>query len=111
LVTSPRTIDSPFNLIEQDQNANTEDRLNALIAIGNEVLYEKRAMFNFTFDPIQTTHSAYGKHYFIGDLVTSMMLGAQFNVKIVAVNIALSDNQERITFELQEQTDEFAGVP
>jgi len=111
LVNSPRTIDSPWNLIEQDQNANTEDRLNALIAIGNEVLHEKRAMFNFTFDPIQTTHSAYGKHYFIGDLVTSMMLGVEFNVKIIAVNIALSDNQERVTFELQEQTDEFAGTP
>jgi hypothetical protein len=40
-----------------------------------------------------------------------MMLGGEFNVKIVAVNIALSDNQERITFDLQEQTDEFAGVP
>ena len=111
LVLSPRTIESPWNLIEQDQNANTEDRLNALIAIGNEVLYEKRAAFNFTFDPIQTALSAYGKHYFLGDIVTSMMLGVPFNVKIEAVNINLSDNQERITFELEEQTSEFAGIP
>jgi hypothetical protein len=111
LVLSPRTIDSPFNLIEQDQNASNEDRLNALIAIGNEVLYEKRAMFNFTFDPIQTALSAYGKHYFLGDIVTSMMLGQTFNVKIEGVTITLSDNIEHITFELREQTDEFAGVP
>jgi len=111
LVTSPRTIDSPFNLIEQDQNASSEDRLNALIAIGNEVLYEKRASLNFTFDPIQTQLSAYGLHYFLGDIVTSMMLGTEFNVKIVAVTINLSDNIEHVTFELQEETNEFAGVP
>jgi hypothetical protein len=113
LVNAPVTTinESPYNLIEQDQNASQEDRLNALIAIGNEVLYEKRAALNFTFDPIQTPFSSYGKHYFLGDIVTSMMLGFQFNVKIEAVTVNVSDNAERITFELQEQTDQFAGVP
>jgi len=112
LVTSPNTIDSPFNIIEQDQNASSEDRLNALIAVGNEVLYEKRAALSFTFDPIQTQYSAYGRHYFLGDIVTAMFQGASFNVKIVSITINLSETgEERITFQLEEETDQFAGVP
>jgi hypothetical protein len=115
LVNAPPVVvnESPWNLIEQDQNASQEDRLNALIAIGNEVLYEKRAALSFTFDPIQTPYSAYGKDYFLGDIVTSMFLGQEFNVKIVAVTINLSENssEERITFELEQETTQFAGVP
>lgn len=112
LVTSPNTIDSPFNVIEQDQNASSEDRLNALIAVGNEVLYEKRAALSFSFDPIQTQHSAYGRHYFLGDIVTCLFQGASFNVKIVSITINLSETgEERITFQLEEDTDQFAGVP
>ena len=101
---------SPYNLIEQDQNASSEDRLAALIAIGNQVLYEKRAMVNFTLQPLQTAYSAYHRHYFLGDIVTCQFANVQSDVKIRAVTIALSESQENITLELEEETAAFEAV-
>jgi hypothetical protein len=101
---------SPYNLIEQDQNASSEDRLAALIAIGNQVLYEKRALVNFTLNPIQTPYSAYHRHYFLGDIVTCQFGGVVANVKIRAITMALSENQESISLELEEETANFEAT-
>jgi hypothetical protein len=110
LVLAPPAVvnGSPWNLIEQDQNASSEDRLAALIAVGNEVLYEKRAALSFTFDPLQTPRSAYHKHYFLGDIVTCQVAGFRADVKIEAVNINLGEREENITFELKEPTADFS---
>jgi len=105
----PTLIASPWNKIEQDQDASHEDRLHALIDIGNQVLYEKRAILNFTFQPIQNAYSAYQRHYFLGDIVTCRFSGLQADVKIRALTISLSENTERITMELEEETQEFSG--
>jgi hypothetical protein len=112
LVNAPPVIvaESPFNLIEQDQNASNEDREAALIAIGNQVLYEKRAIVNFTFEPIQTPYTAYQKHYFLGDIVTCTFGPIRADVKIRAVTVSLSENEERITLELEEETDNFEAT-
>lgn len=107
LVTAVSMTDSPWNLIEQDQNASGEDREAALIQIGNEVLHEKRAAVNFSFDPIQTRNGAYGKHYFLGDIVTCRFSDITANVKIRAVNVNLGETGEAITLELEQPTDEF----
>lgn len=110
LVQAPTEIiaQSPWNLIEQNQDAANEDRLNALMDIGRQVLYEKRAILSFTFQPIQTPITAYQQHYFLGDIVTCQFSGLTANVKIRAITIALSENQERITLELEEETQAFA---
>ena len=102
-------VQSPWNRIEQDQDASNEDRLQALIDVGNQVLYEKRAILNFTFQPIQNVHSAYQRHYFLGDIVTCRFSGLTANVKIRAITLSLSENTERITMELEEETQEFSG--
>lgn len=110
LVTAPTIIDSPFNLIEQEYNASSEDRAAALIAAGNKLLYEKRAVVSVTFEPIQTPRSAYRKHYSLGDVVTFSFRGTQSAIKIRAVTLNLNESVEQITLELEEQTSEFSGT-
>lgn len=109
LVTAASMLDSPYNLIEQDQNASGEDQALALIQIGNEVLYEKRAAVSFSLNPIQTAYAAYQQHYFLGDIVTCRFAALTANTKIRAITVNLAGNVETVTLELEEPTDEFAG--
>lgn len=109
LLTAPTITDSPWNLIEQDINAPGEDRTEAINDIGNDVLYEKRAVNQFSFNPIQTFNSSYGKHYFLGDMVTARFDDITIDVKITAVTVSISDDSENVTLELVEQTDAFEG--
>lgn len=109
LVTANTLTDSPYNLIEQDQNASGEDREAALQAIGRAVLYEKRASTNFTFEPIQTPYTSYGQHYFLGDIVTGKFDDVEAACKIKAVTINLGTEGENITLELEEPSIEFEG--
>lgn len=94
--------DSPWNLIEQDINASGEDRTVALNAIGDELLYNKRPALSFSFRTLQTAQSAYGKHYFLGDLVTGTFDDVSADVKIRAVTLRLEGANEIIGLELEE---------
>lgn len=107
LVSATTMNDSPFNIIEQDQNASGEDREAALIAVGNAVLYEKRAKISVSFEPLQTPYTAYQKHYFLGDIVTCRFSDVTADCKIRAVTVNLDSNAEAITVELEEPSEEF----
>ena len=111
LVTAPPAIinASPWNLIEAEYNAAGEDRAQALVDAGNKLLYEKRAAVSVTFEPIQTIHTAYGQHYFLGDIVTCTFGGTSTNIKIRAVTINIAEGAEAITLELEEETSQFSG--
>lgn len=100
-----RKADSPWNLIEQDQDASNEDRLNALNAIGDGVLHDKRAAISLTFDVIQTPQATYGQHYKLGDLVTGRFSNIQTDVKIRAVTLNMSAPAESVRLELEEYTE------
>lgn len=102
LRTSTRMTDSPWNLIEQDQNASQEDRLSALQAIGDDVLYQKRAANSLKFATIQTPQSTYHQHYHLGDLVTGKFSVVSSNVKIRAVTVNVAGPREEIGLELEE---------
>lgn len=102
LRTSLHTADSPWNVIEQDQDASSEDTTDALNAVGDGVLYDKRPAVSFTFDVLQTAQSTYGADYFLGDLVTGAFDDVSADVKIRAVSINVSGGQEQIKLELEE---------
>lgn len=109
-VASTHTADSPWNLIELDQDASNEDREQALQDIGRGVLNDKRPAVSMPFEVLQTPQSTYGKHYFLGDLITGTFSTVTADLKIRAVTLTLNENsEENISLELEEITDEFAA--
>lgn len=54
----------------------------------------------FQFQPIQTTASAYGVHYFLGDKVTARDYGVTTTHKITGTSITVGDNGEQVGVEL-----------
>lgn len=102
LRTSSHTGDSPWNLIEEDINASNEDRAVALEQVGDDLLHEKRPAVSYAFDVIQTPQSAYGKHYFLGDLVTARFKTFTDSLKIRGVRLNVSDNRETVSLTLEE---------
>lgn len=104
LRNSSHVTDSPWNLIELDQNASNEDRAAALTAIGDQVLFDKRPAVNFTFDVIQTPDATYHEHYQLGDLVTARYDSDTpvVDVKIVAVTLTVERGHEVVKLELKE---------
>jgi hypothetical protein len=57
------------------------------------------------FDVLQTEQSAYGRHYFLGDVVTGAFNNVSANVKIDGVTISVSAEAERISLELEQIRD------
>ncbi len=104
LRTSLFTGDSPWNLIEQDQDASTESRLIALQNIGDRVLYEKRPAATMNFKVIQTPASTYGMHYAVGDIVTGQFSNVSVNLKISSVSLNANNNAETLSLTLEEFT-------
>lgn len=101
--SNSHTTDSLWNLHEEDKDASSVDRTDALNNIGDQVLYDKRPAVKFLFDPIQTPSSFYGQHYFLGDLITAQFDDVgQVNMKIRAVTITVNNAAERIKLELEE---------
>lgn len=105
LRTSAYMAASPWNLIEQNQDASGEDRTNALNAIGDGVLHDKRPAVSFTFETIQTPQTTYGKHYKLGDLVTGRFSNIEAHVKVRAVTVNITVPVETVSLELEEYTD------
>ncbi len=94
--------DSPWNLIEQDHDASSEDREAALNAIGDGVLYDKRPSISMPFTALQTPNSAYRQHYFLGDIVTGAFEDVSANMKISGVSVNASEQAEQVTLRLEE---------
>lgn len=68
---------------------------------GDQYLEASRAYDEFYFDVLQTAVSAYGKHYFLGDLVTAVSpyTGLGVTRKIKTVSVSLDRKQEQIGVE------------
>lgn len=67
----------------------------ALNAKGDAALQEKREMLSFSFEPLQTPSTLYGKHYFVGDLVSARYRGVTMVLQVVSADIALEDDGGR----------------
>jgi hypothetical protein len=77
------------NIIEQFVQANTQSASAAsLNASGDQKLWELRDRETFSFDLLQTPDCLYGKHFFVGDVVTAKYLGIQTTPKITQVSVS-----------------------
>lgn len=73
----------------------------ALQAIGDKVMFDRRARVSLGFDVLQVPNAYYGKDYFVGDLVTARYLSTSFTQKVNAVNVAFKGSgDESITVEM-----------
>lgn len=60
---------------------------------GDAELEERRADESLNFDVLQTPASFYGKHYFLGDLVTEKFKGVSRTRKVGAIHVTSSPNE------------------
>lgn len=76
----------------------------ALNSAGDTKLDEMRAREYLTFDVLQTPASYYGKHYFLGDLITGIYKNHTVVQKVYGVSIGFKkqDALESIAIELRE---------
>lgn len=102
LVKTTRTDDSPWNQIESSVDDRMDDTDNALFAAGKAKLEELDAKESFVFEVLQTPGCAYGKHYFLGDLITATFKNHTRDLKIVGVRGVASDGKETLTFEFSD---------
>lgn len=76
----------------------------ALRQYGDAELYDRRAFNDLTFDVLQVPQTLYGKHYFLGDLVTARYEDVTAVKKVERVTVAMTpDGSERIRVELKDQ--------
>lgn len=93
---------SPWNHIEATHDARNVDTLQALADETDMKLEELQAKESFTFRILQTPASAYGLHYFVGDVVTARFKNIERDIKIVGANITVRDGKEEIDLELSQ---------
>jgi hypothetical protein len=81
---------SPWGRREVLVDAREVDDGNATAAAdkGDAALAENRATVGFSFKPLQSPGSLYGKNYFLGDLVTARYQGVDYDRKIQSVTIS-----------------------
>lgn len=71
---------------------------------GDAELWERRAFNDLTFEVLQVPQTLYGKHYFLGDLVTARYEDVTAIKKVVRVTVAAQvDGYERVKIELTDQ--------
>jgi hypothetical protein len=93
------------NDIEMFVDARNVSSTAGLNAKGDAELEQARAYDEFSFDVLQTAVSLYGKHYFLGDLVTAVnpYTGASLSKKISGVTVAVQDGRESIQVETADE--------
>lgn len=92
---------SSSNDIEAFVDGRSYSTTAALQAIGDKVMYDRRARVTLGFDVLQAANAYYGKDYFLGDLVTARYLSTSFTQKVSAVNVSFEQSgNERITVEM-----------
>lgn len=93
------------NDIEMFTDARNVSSTAGLQAKGDAELEKARAYDEFRFDVLQTAVSLYGKHYFLGDLVTAVnpFTGASLEKKIVGVAVTVQDGAESIQVETADE--------
>jgi len=80
------------NNIETFVNGSSYKTVTALEAVGDGELYDRQARPSLTFKPLQTKATAYGLHYFLGDLVSAEYRGVTTTQKIQRVTISHNDD-------------------
>lgn len=85
-----RIASSPWNLAEMIRNANMEEEEEGLEVSAKVALSETGPRKTFTFQPLQTSGSRYGRDYNLGDLITARYKGTEFTRKIVGVTVRVS---------------------
>ncbi len=93
---------STWNRREAFRDARNEDAVGGLQSKGDAYLAEQQARQSLTFDVLQVPACLYGKHYFLGDLVTARFGTVEVDKKViqVTVNVATGGQRESITVEL-----------
>lgn len=92
---------SSSNDIEAFVDGRSYSTTAALQAIGDKMMFERRARVALGYDVLQVPNAYYGKDYFLGDLVTARYLNVSFTQKINAVNVAFDQaGSEHITMEM-----------
>lgn len=82
--------DSPWNRSEVARNANQESATAGLEIIGDQALEEFGERETFSFQPLQTHATLYGRDYFNGDIITARYKGVERHYQIMSVNITVS---------------------
>lgn len=71
---------------------------------GDAELWERRAFNDLSFDVLQVPQTLYGKHYFLGDLVTARYEDVTATKKVQKVTVAMqADGSERVKVELTDR--------
>lgn len=101
VVRTGANYNATYNATEVFVDARQSTTTAALNQAGDVVLSDARTRNELTFDVLQVPQTLYGKHYFLGDLVTGIFEGfaAQKQVKQVTVAVG-EDGSEQIQVEL-----------
>lgn len=97
---SIHAFDSPWNDIEDVRDARQESTLAGLISQGEEALQTSQARENFNCNIIQTAATAYGRDYFLSDLIVAKFEELELQKQIVQISISIADGEEKIGIEL-----------
>lgn len=83
---------SASNDIEMFLNASQYTTAAGLQTAGDEALKDRKAKRSFGFKPLQTPATFYGKHYFLGDLVSARYGNVSGTFKLQGVTVAAKAN-------------------
>jgi len=92
-----------YNASEMFVQANQYSSVAGVTAAADARLSEVQARDELTFDVLQTPSTLYGKHYFLGDLITGTYQGVTATKQIVGVTVTFvpaQDNPEKIKIEV-----------
>lgn len=93
--------DATYNLVETFVDQRQLSTTAALQAAGDAALKAAQTRDDMTFGVLQVPQTLYGRHYFLGDLVTGVVEGVAATKQIRAVTVALAeDGREQISVEL-----------
>lgn len=98
--TNADIADSTWNRLEVVKNANQEDTVAGLNAVGDAMLDKLQAAETFDFEALETVSLRYGRDYFVGDLVTAEYQGIERDKQIIAAEITMAEGVETINLEL-----------
>lgn len=100
--TSADAGNTPWNVIEHTHDARQEDATAGLANVATSELQHLQSQEEYTFDVLQTSTTAYGRDYFLGDKVVARMelkngYTVQRTKRIIGVTVTVSDHKEAIS--------------
>lgn len=103
VVRTGANYDAEENAVETFVDARQLTATDSLNARGDQELDTRRQRNELVFDVLQVPSTLYGKHYFLGDLVTGYYEGITSTQQITAVSVSLgADGKESIKVELSD---------